>query len=75
MKPVSIPYGYAYLDGKLVKDPKDYKIVLQIYKLWKAGKSCTDIAAILNNQKTSTRMGGRWGKSVIARILKRHEEE
>ncbi len=75
MRPGTIPFGYAYLEGKLVKDPKEYKIVLQIQRLWKSGKSCSDIAKVLNNQKTPTRMDKRWGKSVIARILKRHEEE
>jgi len=75
MKAGTIPYGYAYLEGKLVKDPKEYRTVLKIQKLWRSGKSCSAIATILNKQKTPTRMGGRWGKSVIARILKRHEEE
>lgn len=75
MRPGTIPFGFAYLEGKLVKDPKEYKTVLQIQKLWKSGKSCSAIATVLNNQKTPTRMGKGWGKSVIARILKRHEEE
>jgi len=75
MRPGTISFGYAYLEGKLVRDPKEYKIVLQIQKLWREGKSCSAIAAVLNGQKTPTRMGKRWGKSVIARILKRHEEE
>lgn len=75
MRPGTTPYGFAYLEGKLVKDPKEYKTVLQIQKLWHSGKSCSAIATVLNNQQTPTRMGGRWGKSVIARILKRHEEE
>jgi len=75
MRPGATPYGYAYLEGKLVKDPKEYKTLLQIQKLWKSGKSCSDIAAVLNNQKTPTRRGKRWGKSVIARILKRQEEQ
>lgn len=70
-----IPFGYAYLEGQLVKDPREYKTLLQIQKLWKSGKSCSDIAAVLNNQKTPTRRGKRWGKSVIARILKRQEEQ
>jgi hypothetical protein len=72
--PGTIPFGFAYLEGKLVKDPKEYKTVLQIQKLWKSGKSCSAIATALNNKKTPTRMGKRWGKSVIARVLKRHDE-
>jgi hypothetical protein len=75
MRPGTIPFGFAYLEGKLVMDRKEYKTVLQIQKLWKSGKSCSAIAAVLNNQKTPTRMGKCWGKSVIATILKRHEEE
>jgi hypothetical protein len=75
MRPGATPYGYAYLEGKLVKDPKEYKTLLQIQKLWKSGKSCSDIAAVLNNQKTPTRRGKRWGKSVIGRIIKRQEEQ
>ena len=75
MKAGAIPFGYAHLEGQLVKDPREYKTLLQIQKLWKSGKSCSDIAAVLNNQKTPTRRGKRWGKSVIARILKRQEEQ
>jgi hypothetical protein len=75
MKAGAIPFGYAYLEGQLVKDPKEFKILLQIQRLWKSGKSCSDIAAVLNNKKTPTRRGKRWGKSVIARIIKRHEAE
>jgi hypothetical protein len=75
VKPGTIPYGYAYLEGKLVKGLKEYRTVLKIQKLWRSGKSCSAIVKELNNPKTPTRMGGRWGKAVIARILKRYEEE
>ena len=43
MRPGTIPFGFAYLEGRLVKDPKEYKTVLQIQKLWKSGKSCSAI--------------------------------
>jgi hypothetical protein len=75
MRPGTVPYGFAYLEGKLVKDPKEYKIVLQIQKLWRLGKSCSAIASILNDHKATPRRGKRWRKGVIERILKRYEEE
>jgi hypothetical protein len=75
MRPGTIPYGFAYLEGKLVKDPKEYKIVLQIQKLWDSGKGSSAIATILNDHKALPRRGKCWRKGVIERILKRHEEE
>jgi len=75
MKAGTIPFGYGYLEGQLLKDPSEYKIVLKILKLWTSGKSCQSIADYLNNQNISTRRGKKWGKSGILRIIKRHEEE
>ena len=71
----TISFGFAYLEGRLVKHPTEYKLVLKIYKLWTSGMSCQAIADYLNNQNIPTRRGKRWGKSVILRIIKRHEEE
>jgi lambda repressor-like predicted transcriptional regulator len=34
MKAGAVPYGYAYLEGRPVKEPKEYKVVLQIQSLW-----------------------------------------
>jgi hypothetical protein len=71
----TIPFGYGYLEGRLVKDPREYQLVLKIHKLWTSGKSAQSIANYLNHQNILTRREKRWGKSVIQRMIKRHEEE
>ena len=70
-----VPYGYAYLEGQLVVDPNQYKVVLRMVKLWHSGKSFIAIAKDLNDQKIPTRMGKRWTHSVVARIVRRSLEE
>ena len=75
MKAGAVPYGYAYLEGRPVKEPKEYKVVLQIQNLWQSGKGCSAIANTLNDPKILTRGGKRWAKGIISRIIKRHEEE
>jgi len=69
-----IPYGYAYLEGRLVVDPREYKTVLQAVRWWKSGKSYTAIAKLLNDKKVPTRLGKRWTHSVVKRVIERHLE-
>jgi hypothetical protein len=69
-----IPYGFAYLEGKLVVDPREYKVVLEMAKLWQSGKSFTAIAKQMNKQKIQTRLGKRWAVSVVGAIIRRHLE-
>ena len=68
------PYGFAYLDGQLVIDPKEHLIVRKILKLHQSDKSNQAIADELNNQKIPTRLKRKWQKSVIHSIIKRHKE-
>ena len=75
MKAGAVPYGHAYLEGRPVKELKEYKVVLQIQNLWQSGKGSSAIASTLNDQKVLTRGGKRWGKGIISRIIKRYEEE
>jgi hypothetical protein len=37
-KNVKPPYGFAYLEGRVVKHPKEYPTLLQIIGLWKSGQ-------------------------------------
>jgi hypothetical protein len=66
-----LPYGYAWLEGKLVVDPHEYKIVLKIMKLWDSGKSLTAIANHLNGQQVPTRMSKKWFHIAVNAIVKR----
>lgn len=67
-------YGYARLEGQLVKDPREYKNVLQILKLWQQGKSLTAIAKQLNVQKVRPRRGLRWHHETVNQVIK-HETQ
>lgn len=65
------PYGYAYLDGKLLIDPKEQITVRKILKLRHEGKTFQAIADELNRHKIPTRSGKPWIKSVIRSIVLR----
>ena len=69
------PYGFGYLEGSLVKDPKEYPVVQKIIHLWQSGKGQRAIAQILNDQKISTRHGKRWSHGVVGTVLKRHQNK
>ena len=67
------PFGYAYLEGKFVIDPKEYKVVLTIYREWLNAQSYRAIARNLNAKKIKTRNGKVWTNEIIKRIIDRHE--
>lgn len=75
MRSGGIPYGYAYLDGELVIDPHEYKVVLQIRRLWKEGRSLRAIAKALTEQNVKTRHGRPWRYEVIKKIVDRYKNE
>jgi len=66
----NIPYGYDYIDGKLVINEDEAKIVKEIYSWYSDGKSMGEIAKMLNNSKIPTKKGGFWAKKTISTILK-----
>jgi hypothetical protein len=68
------PYGYAYLDGQLVIDPKEQNALRKILQFHKSDMSNQAIANELNHQKISTRSGKPWIRSVIRTIINREEE-
>lgn len=67
------PYGYAYLDGQLLLDPKEQIIVRKILKLHQSGLSGNAIARELNNQKIPSRNGKSWSPSVVREIIRRNK--
>ena len=67
------PYGYAYLVGQLLIDPKEQIIVRKILKLHHSGLSGNAIARELNNQKIQSRNGKSWSPSVVREIIKRNK--
>lgn len=69
------PYGYSYLDGKLLIDPKEQTVARKILKLRHEGQTFQAIADELNRHKTPTRSGKPWIKSVIRSIILRTKGE
>ena len=70
----AIPYGYCYLEGKLVVDPHEYQIVHEMHYMWTQGKSYRAIARELNSRKVPTRFGKKWNHEVIKQIIRRYRE-
>ena len=71
----STPFGYAYLEGKLLMDPKEQIALRNILKLWKDGKSYQAIVDELNNQRIPTRSGKPWVRSVVRSIVLKAKEK
>lgn len=74
MRSPVLPYGYDWLDGNLVVDPKEYRVVQKILQLWRKGQSARVIADFLNHQKIPTRMGKRWFHSSVNAVIKRQQQ-
>jgi site-specific DNA recombinase len=68
------PYGFAYLDGQLVIDPREHLVVRQIMRLHQEGKSSQAIADELNRQKVPTRLRVIWRKCVVLSIIRRQKD-
>ncbi|MGE3610486.1 MAG: recombinase family protein [Bacteriovoracaceae bacterium] len=66
------PFGHAYLDGKLIIDPKEQLIIRKILKLRQSGMSLRAIADELNHQKIPTRTGRSWYLSFVKTIIDRN---
>ncbi len=71
-----IPYGYERIDGKLVKDSKEQKVIRKIKRLRRKGKSYRKIANILNEQGVPAKSKkARWHDSSVWCILNRKKRK
>lgn len=75
MKTGTTPFGYTYLEGKLVVEPSEYRVVLEIARRVASGESLRAIARILNDRKVPTRFGKKWNHEVIKKIHERHQRK
>ncbi|MEW6571347.1 MAG: recombinase family protein [Nitrospirota bacterium] len=66
-----IPYGNKRVNGKLVEDPDEQRVIREIKKLRRQGKSYRKIACILNDQGIPTRgKKAKWHDSSVWCVLK-----
>jgi site-specific DNA recombinase len=66
----NIPYGYDYIDGQLIINKEESRVVRNIYSWYIKGKSMGKIAKMLNKAKIPTKKGGVWAKKTISKMLK-----
>jgi DNA invertase Pin-like site-specific DNA recombinase len=64
------PYGYRYVEGKLVVDAKEARIVRRIFKEYADGASLSGLAAKLNDDGIPSQRNRRWGKSGLRYMLR-----
>lgn len=65
------PYGFCFLQGEVVRDPKEYPTLLLIHNLWTRGSEIISILDALSAKKLKSRTGREWSYGVIKVIVKR----
>lgn len=66
----NIPYGYDYVNGKLVENKTEALQVKKIYEMYLSGQSMKKIAKTFNDQGIPTKQNKKWGQQTVALILK-----
>lgn len=66
----NIPYGYDYVDGKLLVNEDEAKQVKNIFQMYLNGLSMKKIADILNSKSIPTKQNKIWGSQTVSMILK-----
>ncbi len=66
----NIPYGYNYIDGKLIVNLDEAKNVKNIFEMYRKGLSMKEISNNLNLRKIPTKLNKTWGAQTASLILK-----
>ena len=64
------PYGYRYVNKKLVLDPKEAPIRKLMFELFKEHKRKRRVCRLLNEAGYRTRKGNKWTFSSVYRLLR-----
>ncbi|MGZ3747598.1 MAG: recombinase family protein [Pseudobdellovibrionaceae bacterium] len=67
-------YGFCYLEGVIVKDPREFPILVIIHERWLSKKSTHEIVKELNRKRIPSRTGKEWSWAAIQNILNRFKE-
>ena len=62
-------YGYHWVDGQLVPEPEEAKIVQRIFREYLSGSSRTEIMKRLNEECVPTKYGYKWGDHTVKSVL------
>ncbi len=66
----NIPYGYDYIDGKLVINDSEADIIKKIFDMYKNKFGMKKIAEVLNQKNIPTKLKKKWGSQTVSLILK-----
>lgn len=75
MRSGATPYGFCYLDGKLVLDNREQQVIHRILEMVANGVSYRGIAKALNEQNVRTRFGKIWRHEVVKQVYIRNKEK
>jgi len=64
-------FGHVRIDGKVVKDPKEQKLIRLMVSYWQSGMSFNAIAKKFNGQKIKPRTAKEWNNGTIRKIILR----
>jgi hypothetical protein len=68
---VKPPFGFCYLEGRIVRNPKEYPVLHMIHQRWKAGLPANSIATWLNGKKVPSPMGKKWSWNSVVNVINR----
>ncbi|MGZ3805994.1 MAG: recombinase family protein [Pseudobdellovibrionaceae bacterium] len=66
-------YGFCYLEGEIVKDPREFPTLVLIHERWLSKKTTHEIVKELNRKKIPSRTGRSWSWAALQNILARFE--
>ena len=69
------PFGYDYVESKVVENPRELHVVRTIVELWNSGAGASAIARKLERLKLKTRRGGRGEHSLVIDVILRAQDE
>lgn len=63
------PYGFRYFEGVLTQDQREYPVLREILRRWKAGESLCSIAATLNEKGIPSAYKKAWSDNAVKYII------
>lgn len=66
-----VPFGFREVEGRLVTVEKEARVVSEILKQRKAGRTLAEIAEDLNGRGIEGKRGGRWYPSTVRYLIQR----